>query len=179
MYPRNRPEKADERGYSLAALVVALAVMAIIIVGIMMVIFQIHTVSENRTSHIVAIREVQNAGRRLTLDGQMAATIVPTADADGFPLTMTWSDAEDNEYEVVYDIVTGDRLERQHYTNKIVNPDPDATTLVALHIDPANTSCDVNENEELIVNITATVNDESASYTETRIYRIFPRQRLN
>ena len=168
----------NEDGYSLIGIVIALAIMAIITTGIMMTIEQIYNVSSDRTNHVVAIRAVQNAGRWFTLDGQKAVTIEPAADPDGFPLTISWDDSYDNQHEVVYTLSLDNKLQRQHYTNRIINPDPDTTTLVASYIDLSNTSCSVTESNELVANVTAAVNIDHTSYTETRTYRIFPRRSL-
>ena len=88
---------SSEEGYSLLGTLIALALMGIITAGIMMGIYQIYNVSSDRTNHILAIREVQNAGRWLTLDGQKAVTITPTQDSNGFPLTISWDDPDDNQ----------------------------------------------------------------------------------
>ena len=167
----------NEKGYSLIGIIVALAIMSIITTGILMAINQIYDVNSDRTSHIIAIREVQNAGHWFTRDGQKAVTIEPTQDPDGFPLTISWDDPDDNQHEVVYTLLDNE-LQRQHYTNRGVNPDPDVTTLVAQYIDLSNTSCNVTGNSELVANITAAVNIDRETYTETRTYRIFPRQSL-
>ena len=168
-----------EDGYSLISILIALAIMAIITTGIMTVIYQIYNVSSDRTTHMIAIREVQNAGRWFTIDGQKAVTIEPAQDPDGFPLTISWDDPADNQHEVVYTLSLDNKLQRQHYTNRTINPDPDATALIALNIDPSNTSCIVTENNELVANVTAVVNIDPVTYTETRTYRIFPRRSLN
>ncbi|MFC1902135.1 type II secretion system protein J [Chloroflexota bacterium] len=169
----------SEDGYSLIGILIALAIMAIITTGMMMVIEQIYNVNSDRTNHIVAIREVQNAGRWFTVDGQKAVTIEPAQDTDGFPLTISWDDQDDNQHEVVYTLLLDNTLERQHYTNRTMNPDPHTTTLVASHIDPSSTSCNVTENSELSAHVTAAVNIDSVTYTETRTYRIFPRGSLH
>ena len=178
MLPRNMLNIRTEHGYGLIGVLITVAILAIITNGIMMAIFQIYAVSSARTNHILAIRDVQSAGRWLTLDGQKAATINSTQDSDGFPLTINWNDPDDNQHEVVYTLLLDNKLQRQHYTNKSVNPDPDITTLVARYIDLSNTSCNVTGNSELIANITAAVNIDRETYTETRTYRIFPRQSL-
>ena len=178
MYPRSSLRIRGEDGYSLIGIVIALSIMTIVTSGIMMAIHQIYNVSSDRTNHLVAIREVQNAGRWFTLDGQKAVTVEPAQDQDGFPLTISWDDPDDNQYEVVYILTPDNKLQREHYTNRIVNPYPDTTTLVASYIDLSNTSCNFTENNELIANIVATVNIDSTAYTEARTYRIFPRGSL-
>jgi len=179
MSPRNMLNIGTEEGYSLGGLLIALALLAIVTIGITMAVFHIYNVSSARTNHIIAIREVQNAGRWLTRDGQIAATIEPTHDSDGFPLTISWNDPDDNQHEVVYTLLLDNRLQRQHYTNRSINPEPDATTLLARFIDPSSTSCNVTGNSELTASITTIVNMDSANYTETRTYRIFPRRSLH
>ena len=178
MFPKSMFNIRNEDGYSLIGIVIALAIMAIITTGIMMAIDQIYNVSSDRTNHVIAIREVQNTGRWFTRDGQKAVTIEPAQDPDGFPLTISWDDPADNQHEVVYTLSLDNKLQRQHYTNRTINPDPDATTLVASYIDLSNTSCSVTENNELVTNVTAAVNIDRVTYTETRTYRIFPRGSL-
>jgi len=165
-----------EGGYGLVSLLVACALLAGITSGAMVTISHLHNVSSARTDHMIAIREVQSAGHWLVQDGQMAATIEPTQDADGFPLTIIWNDNDDNQHEVVYTLLGDNILQRQHYTNRTTNPDPDGTMLVSRFIDTSHTSCNVTENSELVANITAAVNTDNATYTETRTYRIFPRR---
>lgn len=179
MNPRNSLRIRSEDGYSLIGIVIALAIMAIITSGIMMAIYQIYNVSSDRTNHLVAIREVQNAGRWLTLDGQKAVTIEPDQGTDGFPLTIKWDDLYETQHEVVYTVSPDNKLQRQHYTNRTINPEPDTTTLIASYIDLSNTSCSVSENNELIANVTAAVNLGGVTYAETRTYRVFPRRSLS
>ncbi len=171
-----RTHPASENGFSLLSTLAALAIVAIVATGIMMAIYQIYNVSSGRTNSILAIRAVQNAGRWVTLDAQRAKTI--TTYGAGFPLTMTWDDPANNQYEVVYSVSPDNELQRQHYTNKTVNPDPDATMLIASYIDPSNTSCSVNSNKELIATISANVSFDRHTSTETRTYRIYPRRNL-
>jgi len=178
MFPKSRFNIRNEDGYSLIGVLVALAVMAVITTGVMMSIDQIYNVSSDRTNHIIAVREVQNAGRWFTLDGQKAVIMEPTEDPDGFPLTISWDDPADNQHEVVYTLSLDNILQRQHYTNRTINPDPDTTTLIASYIDLSNTSCNVTENNELVATVTATVDIDRVSYTKTRTYRIFPRGSL-
>jgi len=179
MFPRGIFNFKAEAGYSLVGIIVACAIIAGITNGLMITVFQLYKVSSACTNHVLAIREVQTAGHWMTIDARRAATIEITQDADGFPLKITWNDHNDDQHEVVYTLSMGNRLQRQHYTNRTINPDPDATIFAAQYIDPSNTSCNVTESDELVVNITATVDIDSVIYTETRTLRIFPRQSLN
>jgi len=179
MFPRSTLSTGAEDGYSLIGLLVALPILALMTTGMMVTIFQVHSVSSDRTNHMVAVREVQNVGHWITRDGKKAAIIELTQDPDGFPLTMSWDDQDDNQHEVVYTLLPDNKLQREHYTNRSTNPVPDATTLVAQFIDPSSTSCDVTANDELVANITAVVNISGGTHTETRAYRILPRRSMH
>ena len=178
MSPRSRLTTGNEGGYSLIGLLLAVALLAIITNGAVMTLYQIHDVGSTRADHLVAIREAQNAGHWITLDGQIAADIETTADEDGFPLTLSWSDQLGDEHEVVYTLLPDNRLQREHYTNRATNPEPDATTYVALFMDPTGTSCSIDDDGELLVDITAAVGGDGVTHTETRSYRVFPRGSL-
>ncbi len=160
-------------------IIVACAIIAGITNGLMITVFQLYKVSSASTNHVLAIREVQTAGHWITTDGRKATTIETTQDADGFPLTMSWSDPNDDQHEVVYTLSVGNGLQRQHYTNRTINPDPDATIFAAQYVDPSSTSCSITGNNELLVNITVAVDLDNTIYTEARTLRIFPRQSLN
>ncbi len=131
MFPKSMVNNRNEEGYSLIGIMIALAIIGIIISGITTAIFQIYNLSSARTDHIVAIREVQNAGRWITLDGQKATTVEPALGPQGLPLTIAWEDPNHNQIEVVYSLSPDNKLQRQHYTNRTINLNPDVTTLVA------------------------------------------------
>ncbi len=122
----------------------AIAVTAIITGGITMSIFQVFDGNTRSSNHMIAVRQVQNAGYWVSRDVQMARSVAPTADPDGFPVTLTWADWDTgDEYQVVYSVsVVDNKLQREHYTNRHVNPDPDATSVAAEYIDPDNTNCE-------------------------------------
>ncbi|MFC1964085.1 hypothetical protein ACFLV1_01750 [Chloroflexota bacterium] len=178
MLPRNVWNIKNEDGFSLIGFLITLAIMALITNGIMMAIFQIYDVSSNRTNQLLAIRDVQSAGRWLTLDARKAARIETTQDADGFPMTISWNASDGNEHDVVYTVLIDKTLQRQHYTNRTVNPNPDFTVLVARYLDPSQTLCSVTGDNELVTTITAAVDIDRVTYTETRTYRVFPRLSL-
>ncbi|MFC2122307.1 hypothetical protein ACFLRP_01315 [Bacteroidota bacterium] len=179
MFPRGIFNFKAEAGYSLVGIIVACAIIAGITNGVMIAIFQLNKISSASTNHVLAIREVQTAGEWMNTDGRQATTIELTPDADGFPLTMKWSAPNDDQHEVVYTLTVGNGLKRQHYTNRTINPNPDTTILAAQYVDPFSTSCNITENDELLVNITVAVDIDTTVYTEARTLRIFPRQSLN
>lgn len=178
MFPRTTLATRAEDGFTLVELMIALAILAIIINAVVMVIYQLYNVGFARTNHIIAVREVQNASHWLALDGQKAATLQLSGDADGFPLTISWNSTDGSQYQVVYTILPDNELQRQHYTNRAINPNPDNTTIAARFIDPSRTSCNVSAGNELTVNITTAVDIYHGAYSETRTYRFFPRRNL-
>ena len=174
----------NQRGFTLIEVLVAVAIGGAIAGAGSMATRQVVTETVRNNNHEIAVRQVQNAGHRVTRDTQMAQTVVPDGDADGLPLTLTWQDfAGTNEYQVVYKLVDVNvdgvivtKLKREHYTNRAANPDPDATSYVAKHIDsdPAKTNCSFSE-PVLTFTVTATVGDSSPQGSETRIYEIVHR----
>lgn len=65
----------DQRGFTLIELLVALAITGAIAGGIVTAIFQIFTVNTQSNEHMLAIRQVQNAGDWISHDTQMAQSI--------------------------------------------------------------------------------------------------------
>jgi prepilin-type N-terminal cleavage/methylation domain-containing protein len=160
--------KNNEKGVTLIELVAAIALTGIISGSIVTGIFQVFTFNARTSNHLIAVNQVQNVGYWVSRDVQQAQQVT-TSGASGFPLTLTWSDWDGNEYQVVYTIV-GDKLERKHYTNAAL----DSTTYVSEYIDSANTDCDFGDGK-LTLNITATVGAGSRAQTETRVYEIIAR----
>lgn len=175
----------NQLGFTLIELLIAIAIGSAIAGAGSMATRQVMTETIRNSNHEIAVRQVQNAGHRVTRDTRMAQTVVPDGDADGLPLTLTWQDfAGTNEYQVVYKLVDVNvdgvivtKLKREHYTNRAANPDPDATSYVAKHIDsdPVKTNCSFSE-PVLTFTVTATVGGGSLQEeSETRIYEIVHR----
>jgi Tfp pilus assembly protein PilW len=175
MVSRMLKKSGSERGFSLISFIVALAIGSVLAGGVTMIIFQLSSVSSSSVDHLMAIRDVQNAGRWICRDGQMAADIELTADADGFPLTLTWTDRDGDEHEAVYSLLAGNEMQREYYTNRTLNADPDTTSVVAMYIDDSATSCNLTETDELIVKITSATGSGAKNYAETRTYRVSSR----
>ncbi len=164
-----------QRGFTLIELLVVIAITALITGGITMSIFQVLNVSARSSNHMVAVKQVENAGHWISRDTLMAQ-IVDTEDDAETPetelVTLTWAEYNDgDEHQVVYTIVD-DELKREHYTNSVL----DATTMVAQYIDtdPTKTNC-VFTSGKLTLTVTATLGGWPESATETRVYEIIPR----
>ena len=170
----------DQKGFTLIELLIAVAIFAVVAVAANAVIVQI--VQSNRTSsHMVALRQVQQAGYRVSQDALQAQNIsVSNVTGNrGFPLTLNWTAWEGGKvHAVVYNLTTPSgglyQLQRQE---KIGSNTP-TTTVVGQYIyfnttSPGSTACSWNSTAKvLILNITAMVGVE----TESRTYEIKPRR---
>lgn len=162
----------DQRGFTLIELLVALAITGLISSGISMTIFQLLSGNAQNSSQTKVVRQVQNVGYWISQDTLMAQVVEPDSGATGFPLTLTWAEfgVDEDEHQVVYTLVV-DQLKREHYTNRDVNPVPDATTFVAQHILLIDY---VPDGDQYVLTVTADVGGYRPA-SETRTYEIIPR----
>jgi len=177
----------NQRGFTLIEVLIAVAIGGAIAGAGSMATRQVITETVRNNNHEIAVRQVQNAGHWVTRDTQMAQSVL-VGDEDGFPLTLTWQDWDEDEedeidpdeYQVVYSLeeVAGVlKLKREHYTNRVDESTlPDATTYVAKYIDSDQTSCDFEDPPMLAFTVTATVGGGSLQDgSETRLYEIVHR----
>jgi len=145
MFNRLKKINKNQKGFTLIELIMVIAITALIIGVIAMSISLVFNVSARSDSHMLAVRQVQNAGHWINLDTQMAQTVQTDESEDtGFPLTLTWTEygVGADKHRVRYTLVN-DKLQREHYTNYDPDDpdDPDSTIFVAEYIDPTETSC--------------------------------------
>ena len=162
----------DQKGFTLIELLIAVAIFAVVAVAADAVIVQI--VQSNRTSsHMVAVRQVQQAGYRVSLDALQAQSISVSNVTGGFPLTLNWTTWEGAEfYTVNYTLVNPSGGLYQLQRNETVGTNPTTTTVVAQYIYNGTTQCSWNATAKVLtLNITAIVGVE----TESRTYEIKPR----
>ena len=128
----------DQKGFTLLELLLALLIGAIITGGITATIFQVVIGSARTNNHMIAVRQVQNGGYWVSHDAQMAQTVVPTWDVDGFPLKLSWVNWDGTSYKVTYTIASGE-LKRQ----LLQNGSQTSLITVTRYIDPdsAKTKC--------------------------------------
>jgi prepilin-type N-terminal cleavage/methylation domain-containing protein len=167
----------NQKGLTLIEILIAVTIMAGIAVAADGVIVQL--IQSNRTSsHMVAVRQVQQAGHRVSQDCIQAQDINASnvTGSGGFPLTLKWTAWEGGEdHTVVYNL-TGSGELRQLQRKETV--DTNTTTAgVAQYIyfnatSPNSTECSWNATEKVLtLSVTARVNLE----TESRTYEIKPR----
>jgi len=139
MFNRLKKINKNQKGFTLIELIVVIAITGLIISAITVTIFQLFSISARSDSHMLAVRQVQNAGYWISHDTQMAQSVETDGGTTGFPLKLTWSNEWDsNTYEVVYNLIEADSELRRSYK---VNDDDPNVTLVAEYIDQAETSC--------------------------------------
>ena len=177
---RNQRLKAPvrgQKGFTLIEVLVVVVLIGIIAAGIAMTISQVMAVNSRTSSKMVALRQVQQAGDRVSKDVQQARTVEPTGDS-GFPLTLRipyWTtnatdDLEMRQHKVIFELV-GDELRREYYTDD-GSESPDFTTTVARYIDGDETSFGPGQQPgAYVLKVAATV----GLYTETRDYEVKPR----
>jgi len=154
-------------GFTLIELLVAITIAGLITGGIAASIMQVMNINHRASNHMICVRQVQQAGKEVSKDTLQAQNVI-CGGGSGFPLTLSWTDWEDGENVVVYNVTEDNELRRTHTVdNETVST---ALPVVAKYIDPDQTSCVWNVSM-LIFTVTAAVGTES----ETRVYEIEPR----
>ena len=184
IFPRSRFAHCNQRGFTLIELMIVIAIAGLITVGITGAISQLLTVNTRASNHMIAVRQVQQAGKEVSKDTLQAQNIIPTEGAGeyppdtSFPLSLNWTDWEGVVNVVVYDITEHGDLQRTHTRNDTAEATapPVVARYVDVSIDPitgrARTNCDWDAiNGVLTFTVTATLGTQS----ETRIYEIEPR----
>jgi len=163
-----------QRGFTLLELIIAMAITGAITGGLATSIFQTLDYSARDNMRMVAVKQVENAIHYINRDVQVAQVIEPAADADGFPLVLTWVewDEDNTEHVVTYSIV-GNKLQRSHSQAGV----PTELTL-AQHIDTGSddTYCAFNEDLWIFTfRISVTLSGYPEDISEMREVRITPR----
>jgi prepilin-type N-terminal cleavage/methylation domain-containing protein len=169
----------NQAGFTLLELLVSIAILGFIMSGVSLAVMQIMTVNASSTNRVAAIREVQNAGYWVSLDGQQAQEVLfddpATEDIDEL-LYLSWIDWDSGDRLTVVYNLNEDQLVRTVYKNGAL----DSQTAVAHFIsavecnltDPLNPA-----NKAISLTITATVGGFRQA-SETRVYEIIPRASL-
>jgi len=170
-FGRLRVIQRDQRGLTLLELLIAIVLTGAITSGITMTIFQVFDTSSRTSNHMIAIRQVQHAGKEVSED-LLQAQGWDLGGSSGFPLTLNWTDWDNNaQHGIAYnleDMPSGELkiLRREHKIDSVT----DSTINVAEYIDPGQTSC-VQAGGVFTFTVTANVSGQS----ETRVYEVMPR----
>jgi len=159
----------NQKGFTLIEVLITVMIVAGIGVVTAAAIGQL--VQSNRTSnHMVAVRQVQQAGHRVSQDCVQAQVITNSTAPGGFPLTINWIDWGSGEaHEVVYNLTHEGELQRRETIDGVDVP-PTGPTTVAQYIElPDSTECSWNETERVL---TLKVTAKVGLQTESRTYEI-------
>jgi prepilin-type N-terminal cleavage/methylation domain-containing protein len=169
MLPRLEFVHSNQKGFTLLELIIAIAIAGLITAGITVAIMQILTINHRASNHMIAVRQVQQAGEEVSRDTLQSQNVTYDG-SPGFNLTLAWKNPEGAGNVVTYTISEANELARSHSVNG--TPVETAPPIVAQHIDPDQTNCVWNATARVLVfTVTAAVGTES----ETRIYEIEPR----
>ena len=157
--------RKGEKGFTLIEMIVVITILGAITGAMAMTMITTMTVSQQSNDHIIALRQVQNAGYWISRDVQMTQTINITK--PGVFLALSWVDWDGNDFNVDY-VFDGDRLERQ------LNGAPGV--LISDHIVVESTTCDWDDGNN---EFEATIKASLGSAEIERIYEVAPRIGLN
>jgi prepilin-type N-terminal cleavage/methylation domain-containing protein len=170
---------SNQKGFTLVELIMAMAVTAIIASAVTTVIYQVFNMNARSSNHMVAVRQVQNAGYWVSHDAQMAqSTNVTGADF----LVLKWTDWNNGQNQVTYTLENASggvkNLRRTYSIDSGSGPVVQTNSLVGQYINPTLTPPPVFASNKLIFTVTATVGTGSKAVSETRIYEVKPRPGL-
>ncbi len=132
-----------QKGFTLIELLVVLAITGVIATPLTMATITLLTAPQRTADQGIVLQQVQNAGRWVSRDVQMARSVNASA-PNGFPLVFTIpvSDNISNDYSIVY-LFDESKLERQFYDSgdNLISEtfiadyiDTDSTTFSSLEI---------------------------------------------
>ena len=158
--------RKDQRGFSMMELLMVIALTGIITAAITTAFFQVFDMSKRTANHMVAVTQVQQAGKLVSEDILEAQEIDIDPSGPGEFLKLGWvSQNTSTVHNITYTMENGELWRRESI-------DGGNATLVrvAEYIDPSGTTC-VPSGGVLNFTVTATVGEQS----ETRVYQIRPR----
>ena len=160
--------RQDQRGFSMMELLMVMALTAIVTTAITTTVFQIFTINTRTANHMIAVSQVQQAGKLVSEDmlEAQAEKIVDSPSEPGQFLILGWEGQNSTEvHDIIYTLMDGELWRSE----SIDEGDP-VMTRVAEYINSDQTTCDWSTGV-LTFTVTATVGEES----ETRIYSVQPR----
>lgn len=162
----------NQKGFTMIEVVTVLAISGIVVSGITMTFYQLVIGSGRTNNHMIAIKQVQNAGFWVSHDAPSAQS-VNLGESSGFPLTLSWTDWNNTVNTVTYSLdgteLWRDSNGQQIVVARFVDPDPAAT-----NVEFTDTDGD-DADDTLILRVTIAVGSGLQQQSETREYRIVPR----
>ena len=167
--------RENQKGFTLIEVIAALAITSLIGVGVAMATVQIINQGVRNSDYTTASRYTMNAIYWISRDAQMAQTI-ELEGASGFPVTLSWTEWDNSEYEVTYSIEDG-KLRRSYSIDGGVPKQ----TVVAQYINSVseNTTCEFSGGVLAItVTVTTSVAEGSHAVSVTKVREITSRPGL-
>ncbi len=161
----------EESGFTLPELLIGVLLTSVLCSVMAMIIIQTNNVVLTNRNHMVSVNQVHNAGYWIQVDTKMAQTVDVDAGASGLPLTLSWTEWDNTNHEVIY-AVQNNTLQRIHSVN---NGSP-ITTAIARSVDPASdmTNCQFVDGV-LTFKLTSTEGSGPQESSETRTFKFEPR----
>lgn len=164
--PRLRLIVRDQTGFTLVELLVAIALVGLLSAGIAGMISQLLTMNARTSNHMIAVRQVQQAGKEISKDALQAQSVEPGADS-GFPLFLSWTDLEGVTNNITYTITEDGELHR----TLIRSEGAPESRVIARYIVAGNeTTCELFS-KGIKLTITASVGGGPYEGRETREYK--------
>lgn len=162
----------NQKGFTLVETLIAVAIVAIIGSVIATTLVQVITVQAADSNRTEAYKQVENALHYINRDAQMSAWLDGQSTPGYFPITLHWDefDAVTSQFvdlAVTYSIVDNKLVRSQ------LKSGTTTVTMIASHIDTTGTltTCSLNANRTLAVQITASVVGYKSA-TETRAIEV-------
>ena len=167
--------KRNQKGFTLIEMIVAIAISSAIGGGVLLSIYQTTSYQAMDKARMNCVKNVENAIHYIIQDAQMAQRVTLAEDDDNFPLILKWTDWDNTQHEVTYDI-DNDELKRSYYVNPGEPSETLAENIVARYINPDSdkTNCGYTGGV-LSLEITATITGFPKEISETRDIEIIPR----
>jgi prepilin-type N-terminal cleavage/methylation domain-containing protein len=135
--------KKGEKGLTLLELLIAIAITSLITGGIGTIVYQIYTTSARSANHMVAVRQVQDAGYWVSTYAYMAQNATITG-VSGFPLILQWVNFEPSgRHKIVFNL-TGSNLSGSYYVNDVLDSTKTSRLPVFQFINSTLTNCQVS-----------------------------------
>lgn len=168
-----------QRGITLVELLVVIFIVGLISAGIATLISQIITGNTRTSNHMVAVRQVQQAGKEVSQD-TLQAQNVTQGNGSGVLVTFEWGEWDsDRSHEIIYTLEdmpggAGDlaQLRRTHTIFNGGQQEIQTSRVVAQYIVHGETTCEVKHlGKTVVLTITASVGGGPFEGRETREYR--------
>ncbi len=169
-----KQKEGNQKGFTLIEILIAVAIAGLVVAAAAGAIVQLMQ-SSDTTAHMLAVRQVQQAGYWLSTDALQAQNVTGCTSGDDFPLTLTrasWNGSQNITITYCLAPMPSGSL------RQLQRSDGASNITVAQYL-TANTSCNLtttaNGTAILTFTVEASVTGARGPETETRTYEVKPR----